>query len=48
MGAPPSVDLRDPGLLDAALGILDVLVAYDTIALTPNLDLIQEIGRAHV
>ena len=42
MGAPPPLDLRDPGLLDEALGILDVLIAYDTIALTPNLDLIHD------
>ena len=39
---PPSTDLRDPGLLDEALGILDALIAYDTIALTPNLDLIHD------
>ena len=42
MDAPPPLDLRDPGLLDEALGILDVLIAYDTIALTPNLDLIHD------
>jgi len=29
--------------VDEALGLLDVLIAYDTVALTPNLDLIDDV-----
>ena len=42
MGTPPSLGLRDADLLDRTLEILEVLVAYDTIALTPNLDMIGD------
>ena len=42
MGTPPSLGLQNADLLDRTLEILEVLVAYDTIALTPNLDMIGD------
>ena len=32
-----------PVPVDEALDLLDVLIAYDTVALTPNLDLISDV-----